>query len=149
MRRAEEMKNLKKDVQKKGTTTTTTTTQKDVSAMAGSLKKKASGSDEERVSATHSQVDEKENDDEVQWHAETSAEAVPWRIQEQLSSATAEMVMLSTIDTGKKAKETAKANGSSLEVAVSPRAEEKLISKENEKTSSVRTLANELKGKHW
>ncbi|CAL1359133.1 unnamed protein product [Linum trigynum] len=121
--------------------------------MAGSSKKKASGSDEERVSATHSQVDEKENDDEVRWHAETSAEAVPWRIQEQLSSATAVMVMLSTIDTEKKAKETAKANCSSLEVAVSPRAEEKSNSKENEKenekTSSARTLANELKGKHW
>ncbi|CAI0388710.1 unnamed protein product [Linum tenue] len=141
----EELKKVKKDVKKKGSTTTS----KD-GAKAGSTKKKASGSDEERVSPTHSQVDEKEehdddgdDDDDVQWHTDTSAEAARQRIQEQLSAATAEMVMLATIDTEKKAKETAKANGSSPKGAVSPKAEEK--SKENGKTISTTTLTSELK----
>ncbi|CAL1358979.1 unnamed protein product [Linum trigynum] len=159
----EELKKVKKDVKKKGTTTTS----KD-GAKAGSTKKKASGSDEERVSPTHSQVDEKEehddDDDDVQWHTDTSAEAARQRIQEQLSAATAEMVMLATIDTEKKAKETAKANGSSPKGAVSPKAEEKSKengngsspkgavspkaeekSKENGKTISATTLTSELK----
>ncbi|CAI0388871.1 unnamed protein product [Linum tenue] len=139
----EELKKVKKDVKKKGSTTTS----KD-GAKAGSTKKKASGSDEERVSPTHSQVDEKEEhdddgDDDVQWHTDTSAEAARQRIQEQLSAATAEMVMLATIDTEKKAKETAKANGSSPKGAVSPKAEEK--SKENGKTISTTILTSELK----
>ncbi|CAN0897435.1 Eukaryotic translation initiation factor 5 [Linum grandiflorum] len=106
----EELKKLKKDVKKK-------VPSKD--AKVGSTKKKAGSSDEERVSPTHSQADEKEengdddeDDDDVQWHTDTSAEAARKRIQEQLSAATAEMVMLTTIETEKKAKDTAKANGS-------------------------------------
>ncbi|CAN0913791.1 Eukaryotic translation initiation factor 5 [Linum grandiflorum] len=116
----EELKKLKKDVKKKGT-----------SVKAGSTKKKASGSDEERVSPTHSQVDEKEelddeedDDDDVQWHTDTSAEAARLRIQEQLSAATAEMVMLSTIEEEKKAKSTAKSNGSSPKAIVEKSKEE-------------------------
>jgi len=39
-----------------------------------------------------------DDDDDVQWQTDTSAEAARLRIQEQLSAATAEMVMLSTIE---------------------------------------------------
>ncbi|CAL1414648.1 unnamed protein product [Linum trigynum] len=142
----EELKKVKKDVKKKSTTTTS----KDVSSKAASTKKKASGSDEERVSPTHSNDYEKEDheddgddDDDVQWHTDTSAEAARQRIQEQLSAATAEMVMLTTIETEKKAKEAAKANGSSPKSALSSIAEEK--SKENGKTSSTSSPTNVLK----
>ncbi|KAJ0514094.1 putative translation initiation factor IF2/IF5, W2 domain, MIF4G-like domain superfamily [Helianthus annuus] len=67
-----------------------------------SSKKKGNASDEDRVSPAASQAGDKENgsgeedDDEVQWQTDTSAEAARQRIQEQLSSVTAEMVMLST-----------------------------------------------------
>ncbi|KAF7134529.1 hypothetical protein RHSIM_Rhsim08G0084500 [Rhododendron simsii] len=95
----EEMKKLKKEVKKKGPSTS-----KDGPAKASSNKKKASGSDEERTPPTVNHVDEKEedgddDDDDVQWQTDTSAEAARQRIQEQLSAATAEMVMLSTNET--------------------------------------------------
>lgn len=100
----EEQKKHKKEAKKKGTTTTSS---KDGTTKASSSKKKASGSDEDRTSPTHSQVDEKEEDDEdedddVQWQTDTSAEAARQRIQEQLSAATADMVMLSTEEPEKK-----------------------------------------------
>ncbi|KAJ6396420.1 hypothetical protein OIU77_021454 [Salix suchowensis] len=100
----EELKKLKKDGKKKGSSA------KDVPAKASSTRKKANSSDEERISPTHSQVDEKEevvvavdDDDDVQWQTDTSLEAARQRVQEQLSAATADMVMLSTIETEKKA----------------------------------------------
>ncbi|KAI3803804.1 hypothetical protein L1987_31966 [Smallanthus sonchifolius] len=73
-----------------------------------SSKKKGNASDEDRVSPTSSQAGDKENgsgeeDDDVQWQTDTSAEAARQRIQEQLSSVTAEMVMLSTEEPAKKA----------------------------------------------
>ncbi|XP_015881169.3 eukaryotic translation initiation factor 5 [Ziziphus jujuba] len=93
----EEQKKLKKD-SKKGTT------------KASSSKKKANGSDEDR-SPAHSQVDEKEevddvndeDDDDVQWQTDTSLEAARQRSREQLSAVTADMVMLSTNELEKKA----------------------------------------------
>ncbi|KAH7851590.1 hypothetical protein Vadar_013827 [Vaccinium darrowii] len=93
----EEMKKLKKEVKKKGHTTT-----KDAPAKASSNRKKGGGSDEEHTPPSINHVDEKEDadddDDDVQWQTDTSAEAARLRIQEQLSAATAEMVMLSTIE---------------------------------------------------
>lgn len=99
----EEQKKHKKEAKKKGTTTSS----KDGTTKASSSKKKASGSDEDRTSPTHSQVDEKEENDEdgdgdVQWQTDTSLEAARQRIQEQLSAATADMVMLSTEEPEKK-----------------------------------------------
>ncbi|XP_076928505.1 eukaryotic translation initiation factor 5-like [Bidens hawaiensis] len=63
------------------------------------LKKKGNASDEDRVSPAASQDGDKLNgsdDDDIQWQTDTSAEAARRRIQEQLSSVTADMVMLST-----------------------------------------------------
>ncbi|KAK9071060.1 hypothetical protein SSX86_009628 [Deinandra increscens subsp. villosa] len=79
-------------------------------------KKKGNASDEDHVSPTSSQTGDKESgsgeDDEdgVQWQTDTSAEAARQRIQEQLSSVTADMVMLSTEEPVKK---TSKAEESS------------------------------------
>ncbi|KAK7271631.1 hypothetical protein RJT34_27692 [Clitoria ternatea] len=101
----EEQKKLKKDAKKKGSSTSRDGITKPIST-----KKKASGSDEERTSPPHSQVDEKEespgedDEDEVQWLTDTSAEAARQRIQEQLSAVTADMVMLSTDEPEKKEK---------------------------------------------
>lgn len=96
----EEQKKLKKEAAKK----------KGSSAGAKEIasktltKKKASHSDEDHSPAA-SQADESEaaadadtNDDDVQWQTDTSAEAARQRIQEQLSSVTAGMVMLSTTE---------------------------------------------------
>ncbi|XP_071733902.1 eukaryotic translation initiation factor 5-like [Rutidosis leptorrhynchoides] len=69
-------------------------------------KKKGNGSDEDRVSPAVSQSgdkDDSEEDDDVQWQTDTSAEAARQRIQEQLSTVTADMVMLSTEEPAKKA----------------------------------------------
>ncbi|OMO78374.1 Translation initiation factor IF2/IF5 [Corchorus capsularis] len=70
---------------------------------ASSTKKKASG--------CHSQVDEKEevevddnDDDDVHFQTDTSPEAARQRMQDQLSAATANMVMLSTNESEKKEK---------------------------------------------
>lgn len=63
-------------------------------------KKKTSGSDEEEHSPTSSQADHaeevEEQGDEVEWLTDTSLQAAQQRIQEQLTSATSEMVMLNT-----------------------------------------------------
>ncbi|KAL7603843.1 eukaryotic translation initiation factor 5 [Lactuca sativa] len=62
-------------------------------------KKKGNASDEDHVSPTVSQAgdkDDSEDDGDVQWQTDTSAEAARQRIQEQLSSVTADMVMLAT-----------------------------------------------------
>ncbi|GJX01266.1 eukaryotic translation initiation factor 5-like protein [Tanacetum coccineum] len=66
-----------------------------------SSKKKGNGSDEDRVSPTASQAGDKDDteeddDDDVQWQTDTSAAAARQRIQEQLSTVTADMVMLTT-----------------------------------------------------
>ncbi|KAI3803803.1 hypothetical protein L1987_31965 [Smallanthus sonchifolius] len=99
-----------------------------------SSKKKGNASDEDRVSPTSSQAGDKENgsgeeDDDIQWQTDTSAEAARQRIQEQLSSVTAEMVMLSTEEPVKKVSK------------VSPAVEEN--SNGNMKTKSLVHLAKE------
>ncbi|KAJ0879890.1 putative translation initiation factor IF2/IF5, W2 domain, MIF4G-like domain superfamily [Helianthus annuus] len=62
---------------------------------ADKVQKKLQAGDKENGSG-------EEDDDEVQWQTDTSAEAARQRIQEQLSSVTAEMVMLSTEEPVKK-----------------------------------------------
>ncbi|XP_062218205.1 eukaryotic translation initiation factor 5-like [Phragmites australis] len=101
----EEMKKLKKDAKKKGASS------KD-STVKGASKKKAvaaGGSDEDHsTSPTRSRdgdnaaADEDDGDDDVQWETDTSLEAAKQRMQEQLSAATAEMVVLSTEEPDKK-----------------------------------------------
>uniref|UniRef100_A0A2P2LXL4 Eukaryotic translation initiation factor n=1 Tax=Rhizophora mucronata TaxID=61149 RepID=A0A2P2LXL4_RHIMU len=95
----EEQKKLKKEAAKKKPPSTSS---KDVSK--GTLtKKKGNSSDEDHSPARsqadendHVSVDDDDNDDDVQWQTDTSLEAAKQRIQEQLSSVTADMVMLST-----------------------------------------------------
>ncbi|XP_076940476.1 eukaryotic translation initiation factor 5-like [Bidens hawaiensis] len=108
MRRAEKERlkegEMADKVQKKLTKETVKKTGKDKTL----LKKKGNTSDEDRVSPAASQAGDKENsfgeedDDDVQWQTDTSAEAARQRIQEQLSSVTADMVMLSTEEPAKK-----------------------------------------------
>ncbi|XP_059283838.1 eukaryotic translation initiation factor 5-like [Lycium ferocissimum] len=95
----EELKKLKKETKKK-------VSSKDASTKTSS-KKKHGGSDEERASPPRSHVnvkeeDEEDDDDDIQWQTDTSLEAAQQRIQEQLNAATAEMVMLSTVESEKK-----------------------------------------------
>ncbi|KAK4341687.1 hypothetical protein RND71_040188 [Anisodus tanguticus] len=98
----EELKNLKKETKKK-------VSSKDASTKTSS-KKKHGGSDEDRASPPRNIVnvkeeeDEEDDDDDVQWQTDTSLEAAQQRIQEQLNAATAEMVMLSTVESEKKSK---------------------------------------------
>ncbi|XP_062026267.1 probable eukaryotic translation initiation factor 5-1 [Rosa rugosa] len=92
----EEQKKLKKEAaRKKGT-----------SGSKVSSKKKTTGSDEDH-SPTRSHGDvidqaAEDDDDDVQWQTDTSIEAAKKRIEEQLSAATADMVMLSTTEEKKK-----------------------------------------------
>ncbi|KAK4733430.1 hypothetical protein R3W88_007691 [Solanum pinnatisectum] len=97
----EELKKLKKETKKK-------VSSKDGSAKPSS-KKKHGSSDEDRASPPRSHVnvkeeEEEDDDDDVQWQTDTSLEAAQQRIQEQLNAATAEMVMLSTVESEKKSK---------------------------------------------
>ncbi|KAK4366321.1 hypothetical protein RND71_014201 [Anisodus tanguticus] len=99
----EELKKPKKETKKK-------VSSKDASTKTSS-KKKHGGSDEDRASPPRSHVNVKEeedeednDDDDVQWQTDTSVEAAQQRIQEQLNAATAEMVMLSTVESEKKSK---------------------------------------------
>eukprot|EP00262_Sarcandra_glabra_P016399 TRINITY_DN5336_c0_g1_i1.p1 TRINITY_DN5336_c0_g1~~TRINITY_DN5336_c0_g1_i1.p1 ORF type:complete len:450 (-),score=121.76 TRINITY_DN5336_c0_g1_i1:315-1664(-) len=105
----EEMKKVRKEVKKKVST-------KDggASKTVPAAKKKAGGSDEDHSSPAGSQADENEMEDgdEVQWQTDTSMEAARQRIQEQLSAATAEMVVLTTIEPDQeKPKQTKKLGG--------------------------------------
>ncbi|KAL2520076.1 putative eukaryotic translation initiation factor 5-2 [Forsythia ovata] len=93
----EEQKKLKKEAAKKKGVPCSPW---DVSTKA-SIKKKANGSGEDRSPAS-SQADENEaavadvSNDDIQWQTDTSAEAAHQKIQEQLNSVTAGMVMLSS-----------------------------------------------------
>ncbi|GLU10709.1 hypothetical protein SLE2022_274950 [Rubroshorea leprosula] len=134
----EEVKKLKKDGKKKSSSTKEGTNKT-------STKKKASGSDEDRISPTHSQVDDKEDIDDdvddVQWQTDTSLEAARQRIQEQLSAVTADMVMLSTNESEKKAKAAMVGGSPTVTSPVhdeSPKAE-------NGQSSVHQTLVDELK----
>lgn len=101
----EELKKIKKEAgKKKGSSANS----KDVTAKGASTKKKAHSSDDDH-SPSRSQADENEpaiddadDDDDIQWQTDTSLEAAKQRIQEQLSSVTADMVMLSTTEEKKK-----------------------------------------------
>ncbi|KAG7986089.1 hypothetical protein I3843_03G062200 [Carya illinoinensis] len=131
----EEQKKIKKEAKKKGTTSL-----KDGTARAGSSKKKASGSDEDRSSPTHSQVDDKDEADEdedgdVQWQTDTSLEAARQRIQEQLSAATADMVMLATNEPEKKPTSATKPSVNAANIP----------SAENGNSATHKTLADEVK----
>lgn len=104
-------------------------------------RKKHNGSDEDHVSPDHSQVDEKEEveeEDDVQWQTDTSLEAARQRIQEQLSSVTADMVMLSTEETEKKTK-------ASKPRSPSPPLEKKSASQNGDSKSCDVLLINEVK----
>ncbi|KAK3131839.1 hypothetical protein QOZ80_6AG0512170 [Eleusine coracana subsp. coracana] len=96
----EEMKKLKKDAKKKGVSSK--------EATAKGSKKKAAGSDEDNsTSPTRSRdgdnaAADDDDDDDVEWQTDTSLEAAKQRMAEQLSAATAEMVMLSTEESEKK-----------------------------------------------
>ncbi|XP_007033120.2 PREDICTED: eukaryotic translation initiation factor 5 [Theobroma cacao] len=138
----EEQKKLKKEGKKKGSSSKEGTTK------AVSTKKKAGGSDDDHISPSHSQVDEKEEVDEeedaddVQWQTDTSLEAARQRIQEQLSAVTADMVMLSTNESEKKAKVTTKASNN-LNGMSSPRKDNHKAEKGN--SNLHETLVEELK----
>uniref|UniRef100_A0A804PB26 W2 domain-containing protein n=1 Tax=Zea mays TaxID=4577 RepID=A0A804PB26_MAIZE len=116
----EEQKKLKKDAKKKGASS------KESTAKGSKKKATAGGSDEDHSTSPtrsrdgdHAAADEEEDDDDVQWQTDTSIEAAKQRMQEQLSAATAEMVMLSTEETEKKKHATHKdgtANGSAKEI---------------------------------
>ncbi|KAJ8762980.1 hypothetical protein K2173_023109 [Erythroxylum novogranatense] len=94
----EEQRKMKKETgKKKGSSTSS----KDASK-GTSTKKKSNGSDSDH-SPAHSQAGENdhttaddEDDDDVLWQTDTSMAAAKQRIQEQLSSVTVDMVMLST-----------------------------------------------------
>uniref|UniRef100_A0A1D1YWA5 Eukaryotic translation initiation factor 5 n=1 Tax=Anthurium amnicola TaxID=1678845 RepID=A0A1D1YWA5_9ARAE len=104
----EEQKKMKKDVKKKAASSS-----KDGPLKVGAVKKKVTGSSDEDRSPAASQADDNEvaDDDDVQWQTDTSMEAAQKRIQEQLSSATAEMVMLSTNEPDQEKKPKAKKEG--------------------------------------
>ncbi|WVZ77916.1 hypothetical protein U9M48_025711 [Paspalum notatum var. saurae] len=115
----EEQKKLKKDSKKKGASS------KESTAKGSKKKANAAGSDEDHsTSPTHSRDGDHaaadEDDDDIEWQTDTSMAAVKQRMQEQLSAATAEMVMLSTEETEKKKKHVAHkdgpANGSVKEI---------------------------------
>ncbi|KAL9427724.1 hypothetical protein AB3S75_029829 [Citrus x aurantiifolia] len=100
----EELKKIKKEVKKKASSA------KDGTTKATSSRRKANVSDEDHSSPPHGKEEvDHDEDDDVQWQTDTSLEAARQRIQEQLSAATADMVMLSTDESEKKAKATSKA----------------------------------------
>ncbi|KAL9677404.1 hypothetical protein QQ045_005633 [Rhodiola kirilowii] len=89
----EVQKKLKKEAAKKKATTKSSSSKKTVSA---SDEEHSSGGgsqgDENEVAAVVSAVADEYDDDDVQWQTDTSFEAAKKRMQEQLSSATAEMI---------------------------------------------------------
>lgn len=95
----EEQKKLKKESRKKVTTTST----KDGASSKTTVAKKKSGSDGDGSASPVERQDDKihnhdddNDDDDVVWQTDTSLAAAQLRIQEQLNSVTAEMVILST-----------------------------------------------------
>ncbi|XP_006656434.1 eukaryotic translation initiation factor 5-like [Oryza brachyantha] len=132
----EEMKKLKKEAKKKVTSKESTSTK------SGAGKKKtAAGSDEDHSNSPTRSHDgdvaaDEDDDDDVQWQTDTSLEAAKQRMQEQLSAATAEMVMLSTDEPEKKQEVSQKegaSNGSTKHVV------------EEAKSSPYNDLVEELK----
>ncbi|XP_047075963.1 eukaryotic translation initiation factor 5-like [Lolium rigidum] len=95
----EEMKKLKKDAAKKKGCSSKENTVKRVTTRKKAGGGGGSSEEEHSTSPTHSGDAADEDDDDVQWQTDTSAEAARKRIAEQLSAATAEMVVLSTEET--------------------------------------------------
>lgn len=133
----EEQKKLKKDTKKKSS-------KEAVASKSTTTKKKAASSDEERTSPNGSQVDDHDEvvdeADGVQWQTDTSLEAARQRIQEQLSAATAEMVMLSTNEE-EKPKENKKSESRKLNGPVVEEELEKVVGTAHDK------LIMEIRGK--
>ncbi|KAF6165199.1 hypothetical protein GIB67_007184 [Kingdonia uniflora] len=95
----EELKKTKKEVKKKSSA-------KDNIQKVAAVPNKKVASDEDRSPSPGSQDDENEaevdeEEEDIQWQTDTSVAAARQRIQEQLSSVTADMVMLSTDEPGK------------------------------------------------
>ncbi|XP_074559449.1 putative eukaryotic translation initiation factor 5-2 [Curcuma longa] len=155
---ADEQKKLKKETKKKGVVSS-----KDSESLKRVVSKKSKSSDEEHSSPPGSPADDNEaadddGDDSIQWQTDTSAEAARQRIQEQLSAATAEMVMLSTGDTSSKG--TKKANQEKknevakvvVEITEKPNTHDRLISeikdmlKKGAKASDLGPFLSSLSG---
>uniref|UniRef100_A0A1J3CE56 Putative eukaryotic translation initiation factor 5-1 n=1 Tax=Noccaea caerulescens TaxID=107243 RepID=A0A1J3CE56_NOCCA len=93
----EEMKKLKKEATKKKSATTGSSKEKDKVLRKKDHSPPPSQSDENEQADS-----EEDDDDDVQWQTDTSREAAEKRMKEQLSAATADMVMLTTIEEEKK-----------------------------------------------
>uniref|UniRef100_A0A5B7CAN6 Putative eukaryotic translation initiation factor 5-like n=1 Tax=Davidia involucrata TaxID=16924 RepID=A0A5B7CAN6_DAVIN len=133
---ADEQKKPKKEV-KKGTA-------KDGPTKVCSTKKKSGGSDEDRTSPARSQVDEKveaDDDDDVQWQTDTSLEAARQRIEEQLNSVTADMVILSMNEPEKKTKAANRASDSPKSAFLPPEENPKIANR----CSTHERLVEEMK----
>lgn len=105
----EELKKLRKDTKKKGCS-------KEGRSNDSSSRKKVGSSDEEHDSPPQTvatRQEEDTEDDDIQWQTDTSMQAAQQRIIEQLTSATADMVMLSTNEKEKRPKVTDRAHDSS------------------------------------
>ncbi|KZV42246.1 eukaryotic translation initiation factor 5-like [Dorcoceras hygrometricum] len=88
----EELKKLKKDPKKK-------ISSKEGRSNDSSSRKKVGSSDEENNSPRSLAAQQEEDtEDDIQWQTDTSMEAAQQRIKEQLTSVTADMVMLSTTE---------------------------------------------------
>ncbi|KAL5216596.1 hypothetical protein ABZP36_007997 [Zizania latifolia] len=122
----EEMKKLKKEAKKK------VASKESTSSKTGAGKKKPAASSDEDHSNSPTCSHDGDNvaaayddDDDVQWQTDTSLEAAKQRMQEQLSAATAEMVMLSTDEPEKKKQEVphkeGTSNGSAKHVVEEPK----------------------------
>ncbi|XP_073151257.1 eukaryotic translation initiation factor 5-like [Henckelia pumila] len=125
----DELKKLKKDIKKKGS-----------SKEGSSSRKKVGSSDEERNSPPRSlaaQQEEDTEDDDIQWQTDTSMEAAQQRMKDQLTSVTADMVMLSTIEKQKvkKPKATVRAHDGSRTA---------LATKDDTKTKNGKTNIEKL-----
>ncbi|KAK3012440.1 hypothetical protein RJ639_010363 [Escallonia herrerae] len=137
----EELKKLKKEVKKK-----VSSTSKDGHVKVSSTQKKGGGggSDEDRNSPATSQADEEEEaDDDIQWHTDTSVEAARQRIQEQLSTVTADMVMLSTTEMEKPKVTSKAANG--VKTAVPPEENVKAVNGNTTHEKLVKEIKANLK----
>lgn len=138
----EEMKKLKKDAKKKGAATKDPPKASGKKKSNGTVEKANGGSDEDHSSSPagsqNGDHDAEEDDDDVQWLTDTSIEAAKQRIQEQLSAATAEMVMLSTIEEEKKPQKAKKEEGVT---------NGKEVTEETQKINAYDTLVSEIKSK--
>ncbi|ESQ27334.1 hypothetical protein EUTSA_v10018577mg [Eutrema salsugineum] len=102
----EEQRKLKKEAKKKASTNG-----KD----ASSSKTSKNHTSDEDISPKHDEiaqeVDDDEDDDDIQWQTDTSREAAEKRMKEQLSAATAELVMLTAREEEEKKVPKSLANG--------------------------------------